>query len=82
MSPSDVCQGGLCVEMESRKGRKAGLPKREPPWSVDGHDFMVSSIEESMERIFSTISLVGHMEEIFLSAAASESEKTKERMRE
>ena len=77
-----MCQAWLCVEMESRKDRNAGLPKREPPCSVGGHDSIASSIEESMDRILNITLSVEQTEEIFLSAAASESEKTKDRMRE
>ena len=80
--PKEVCQAWLCAATESRKDRKAGLPKREPPWSAGGHDVMVSSIEESMDRILSITLSAEETEEILLSAAASESEKTKERMRE
>ncbi len=80
--PSDVCQAWLLFVMESRKGRKAGLPKREPPWSVGGHDLMVSSMESSMKIMSRTTLSVVDTEEIFLPAAASESENTKARMRE
>lgn len=83
MTPSKKCHDGLSVDMESRKSRKAGLPKRDPPWSAGGHCLMVSSIEESRDRICLTVrgasSIV--LEDIFLSVAASESENTKERMR-
>lgn len=66
------------------KSRKAGLPKREPPWSVGGQLSIVSSIESSIDSILWIIGCAEAraIEEIFLSAAESEREKTKERMRE
>ena len=66
------------------KSRKAGLPNLEPPWSVGGQRFIVSSIESNRESILWIAGCVDarSMEEIFLSAADSEREKTKERMRE
>ena len=66
------------------KSRKALLPKREPPWSVGGQWDIVSSIESRMERMLWVLEWMVEtwIEEIFLSAADSEREKTKERMRE
>ena len=66
------------------KSRKAGLPKRDPPWSVGGQRSIVSSIQSSMESILwiAGCTEARSIEEIFLSAADSEREKTKERMRE
>ena len=66
------------------KSRKAGLPNRELPWSVGGQRFIISSIDSNMESIFWIVGLVvgTSTEEIFLSDADSEREKTKERMSE
>ncbi len=78
-----ACNKGLCLGMESKNSRKEGLPKREPPWSTGGQDAMISSMEERIEMIFWII--VGadeEREEIFLPAADSEREKTKDNIRE
>lgn len=66
------------------KSRKAGLPNREVPWSEGGQSFIVSSTDSNMESILWIVGCVvgTSTEEIFLSAADSEREKTKERMRE
>lgn len=77
--PSEECHAEDCAVMESRKLRKEGLPKREPPWSAGGHWVMVLSIEDSMDNICSIASGAPEVftADIFLSAAANESEKTK-----
>lgn len=82
VSPSAECHGELWAEMASRKSRKAGLPKRDPPWSAGGHCWMVSSIEERVDKICLIRSGASStaIEDIFFEAAASESEKTKDRM--
>ena len=82
--PRSECQALLWAVMESMNWRKAGLPKREPPWSVGGQSLIVSSIESRMERIWwmEGCADVRSMEEIFRSAADSEREKTNERIRE
>ena len=79
----DSCQYLLWVVMESKNWRKAGLPKRELPCSSGGQEFMVSSMESRIARI---LWMIGSVEargtnEVFLSVADSESEKTKARMR-
>ncbi len=69
--------------MLSMKSRKAGLPKRELPCSVGGQRITISSIESSVESILWIVGCAETrlIEEISLSAADSEREKTKERMR-
>lgn len=66
------------------KSRKAELPKREPHWSAGGQRDSVFSIESKMERILWMLACVvgTWIEDILLSAADSEREKMKERMRE
>ena len=70
--------------MESRKTRKEGLPKREPPCSEGGQESIVSSTEERIEMMEWTIGTADDREtdDSFWSTADSERENTKERMRE
>lgn len=84
MRPRALCHEGLCVEMESRKRRNEGLPKREPPCSEGGQDSIVSSTEERIEMMEWTNGTADEREteDTFLSTADSEREKTKERRRE
>ena len=79
----DSCQDLLWVVMESKNWRKAGLPKREFPCSSGGRASMVSSTESRIVRILWMIGSAEARgtEDIFRSAADSESEKTKARMR-
>lgn len=84
MRPIVLCHEGLCVETESRKMRNEGLPKREPPCSEGGQEFMVSSMEERIEMMEWTIGGAdeGDIADNFLSTADSERAKTKDRSRE
>ena len=51
VTPNEICHRVHCVDRKSRKGRKEGLPKREPAWSTGGKD---SRIESMAARIEST----------------------------
>lgn len=84
MRPIVLCHDGLCVEIESRKRRNEGLPKREPPCSEGGQESIISSTEERIEIMEWTIGAADEREteDNFLSTADSERAKTNERMRE
>lgn len=82
--PRVRCHDGLAMGIMSKNLRKEGLPKRELPWSIGGHNFMISSMAARKETICPTIDGLAEIEteEIFLLAADSEREKTKASIRE
>lgn len=71
------------MAIESRNRRKEGLPKRDPSWETGGFASMVASmlfnIERSLEIVVSDERW--ETEEIFVSEADSEMEKTNERIK-
>lgn len=78
--PRSRCHDELEADTASTQERKAGLPNREPAWSSGGLLSMRLSIAS---KVLSSLVMTGsigacEMEEIFLFATESESEKTKE----